>query len=160
MATEIEIGGVKFTGGKAFAIITALSTAAGVVWGAAEFWGDYMGMRERIESYESPDLSHIEQTLAVQSEEMATLRTIMETLEIKVDNTEDSLSEDMDKVQDLARKVDDKTAETQREVRDDVYAMEQKLNDRMRGLDSDLRTLRKDLEEKIQLILDNPLNDQ
>lgn len=65
---EIDVGGIKFTGGKMSAVLIALSTAAGIVWGAAEFWGDYMEMKERIESYEAPDLSHIEQELAVQKE--------------------------------------------------------------------------------------------
>jgi chromosome segregation ATPase len=151
---------MTFKGGKMFVVLTALSTLGGTAWGAFEFYNDYRNMKETIESYVAPDMSGIEQTLAVQQEEMSSLRTLVDALDVKVDNTEDSLSEDMDKVEDLARKVDDKTAETQREVRDDVYAMEQKLNERVRTLDGDLRTLRKDLEEKIQIILDNPLNDQ
>ncbi|MDB4351080.1 hypothetical protein OAA34_00035 [bacterium] len=65
---EIDVGGIKFTGGKMSAVLIALSTAAGIVWGAAEFYGDYMDMKERIQSYEAPDLSHIEQELAVQKE--------------------------------------------------------------------------------------------
>jgi chromosome segregation ATPase len=157
---EFEFGGMTFKGGKMFVVLTALSTLGGTAWGAFEFYNDYRNMKETIESYVAPDMSGIEQTLAVQQEEMSSLRTLVDALDVKVDSTEDSLSEDMDKVEDLARKVDDKTAETQREVRDDVYAMEQKLNERVRTLDGDLRTLRKDLEEKIQIILDNPLNDQ
>ena len=65
---EVEVGGIKFTGGKMAAVLMALSTAAGIVWGAAEFWGDYMDMKERIEAYEAPDLSHIDKELAVQKE--------------------------------------------------------------------------------------------
>jgi len=155
---EFEFAGMTFRGGKMMVILTALSTLGGGAWGAFEFYNDYRNMKEQIESYVAPDMSHIEQELAVQSETMESLKTLLESLESKVEETEDSLSEDMDKVEDLARKVDDKTAETQREVRDDVYAMEQKLNERVRILDNDLRTLRKDLEDKIQTILDNPLN--
>jgi len=155
---EFEFAGMTFKGGKMFVVLTALSTLGGGAWGAFEFYNDYRNMKETIESYVAPDMSGIEQELAVLSEEMASLRMLVESLEEKLDKTEDALSEDMDKVQELARRVDDKTAETQREVRDDVYAMEQKLNERVRTLDSDLRELRKDLEEKIQTILDNPLN--
>ena len=64
----------------------------------------------------------------------------------------------MDKVETLARRIDDTTNSTQRELRDDVYGIESKVNERMRTLDEDLRQTRKDLEEKIQIILDNPLN--
>mgnify|MGYP003648472040 CR=1 FL=1 len=54
----------------------------------------------------------------------------------------------------------DKTsAETQREIRNDVYAMERDMNARFKEIDSDARELRKDLEEKITTILENPLND-
>jgi chromosome segregation ATPase len=155
---EFEFAGMTFRGGKMMVILTALSTLGGGAWGAFEFYNDYRNMKEQIESYVAPDMSHIEQELAVQSETMESLKTLLESLESKVEETEDSLSEDMDKVEDLARKVDDKTAETQREVRDDVYAMEQKVNERMRTLDQDVRELRKDLEDKIQTILDNPLN--
>jgi len=155
---EFEFAGMTFRGGKMMIILTALSTLGGGAWGAFEFYNDYRNMKEQIESYVAPDMSHIEQELAVQSETMESLKTLLESLETKVEDTEDSLSEDMDKVEALARKVDDKTAETQREVRDDVYAMEQKVNERMRTLDQDIRELRKDLEDKIQTILDNPLN--
>jgi len=155
---EFEFAGMTFKGGKMFLVLTALSTLAGGAWGAFEFYNDYRNMKETIESYVAPDMSSIEQQLAVQSEEMQSLRTLLDTLDVKVEEVEDTLSEDMDKVETIARRVDDKTAETQREVRDDVYAMEQKLNERVRALDGDLRTLRKDLEDKIQTILDNPLN--
>jgi len=155
---EFEFAGMTFKGGKMFLVLTALSTLAGGAWGAFEFYNDYRNMKAQIEEYVAPDLSHIEQQLAVQQETMDTLTVLVENLEVKLDDTKDTLVDDMDKVETIARRVDDKTAETQREVRDDVYAMEQKVNERMRTLDQDVRELRKDLENKIQTILDNPLN--
>jgi BMFP domain-containing protein YqiC len=155
---EFEFAGMTFRGGKMVVILTALSTLGGGAWGAFEFYNDYRNMKEQIESYVAPDLSHIEQELAVQSETMASIQSLVEQMEKKLDATEEKLNDDMDKVEDLARKVDDNTAGTQRELRDDVYAIEQKVNERMRTLDKDVRDVRKDLEEKIQIILDNPLN--
>ena len=81
---EIEVGGIKFAGGKMTAVLVALSTAAGVVWGAAEFYGDYMAMKEQIEEYVAPDLSGIEQQLAVQKE--AVDRAVGDLQEIRDDN--------------------------------------------------------------------------
>ena len=46
-----------------------------------------------------------------------------------------------------------------RELRDDVYALEERVNDSLRDVDTELRTVRDDLEDRIQQILDNPLND-
>ena len=155
---EFEFAGMTFRGGKMVVILTALSTLGGGAWGAFEFYNDYRNMKEQIESYVAPDLSHIEQELAVQSETMVSLQETMEQLSAKLELAEDRLTEDMDKVEQLARRVDDQTNSTQRELRDDVYSIEQKVNERMRTLDQDLRTTRKELEEKMQIILDNPLN--
>jgi len=46
-----------------------------------------------------------------------------------------------------------------RELRDDVYALEERVNDSLRETDVELRAVRDDLEDRIQQILDNPLND-
>jgi DNA repair ATPase RecN len=155
---EFEFAGMTFKGGKMFIVLTALSTLGGGAWGAFEFYNDYRNMKETIESYVAPDMSGIDQELAVQSESMASILVTIEQLEKKLELVEDRLTEDMDKVESLARRVDDQTNTTQRELRDDVYSIESKVNERMRTLDEDLRQTRKDLEEKIQIILDNPLN--
>jgi len=155
---EFEFAGMTFKGGKMFVVLTALSTLGGGAWGAFEFYNDYRNMKETIESYVAPDMSGIEQELAVQLETMNTLSDMMDQLEKQIELTDDRLTEDMDKVETLARRIDDTTNSTQRELRDDVYNIESKVNERMRTLDADLRQTRKDLEEKIQLILDNPLN--
>ena len=59
---------------------------------------------------------------------------------------------------DLARDTDKTSADTQREIRNDVYAMERDMNSRFKEMDADTRALRKELEEKITSILENPLN--
>ena len=151
---EFEFAGMTFRGGKMVVILSALSTLGGGAWGAFEFYNDYRNMKETIESYVAPDLSSIEQTLA--------------TIETRLDNTEklvgvvaedlDRLQSSVDKAESLARRVDDSTAETQRELRDNVYEIEIRVNKTMRQLDQDLRDTRKELEEKMQIILDNPLN--
>jgi len=71
----------------------------------------------------------------------------------------DNLQGDISNAVDLARKVDSTTAETQRTIRNDVYEMEKEMQKRFREMDADIRNNRKELEEKIQTILENPLND-
>ena len=44
MATEIDVGGVKFRGGKLFLIITILSSFVGVLWGGFEAYQRYLTM--------------------------------------------------------------------------------------------------------------------
>lgn len=156
---EVEVGGMTFKGGKMFLLVTVLSTLGGMAWGAFEFYNDYRNMKETIESYVAPDMSEINQELAVQSERMESLEASMEILVADIDKLDSETFRNINTVEDLARQVDDRTAETQRELRDDVYALEEKVNDRLRVMDEDLREARKDLEDKIQTILENPLND-
>jgi cell division protein FtsB len=156
---EVEVGGMTFKGGKMFLLVTVLSTLGGMAWGAFEFYNDYRNMKEMIESYVAPDMSEINQGLAVQNERMESLEASMEILVADLDKLDSESFRGINTVEDLARQVDDRTAETQRELRDDVYALEEKVNDRLRVIDEDLREARKDLEDKIQTILENPLND-
>ena len=156
---EVEVGGMTFKGGKMFLLVTVLSTLGGMAWGAFEFYNDYRNMKEMIESYVAPDMSEINQGLAVQSERMESLEASMQILVADIEKIDSESFRNINNVEDLARQVDDRTAETQRELRDDVYALEEKVNDRLRVIDEDLREARKDLEDKIQTILENPLND-
>lgn len=156
---EVEVGGVTFKGGRIFVLLTVLSTLGGGAWGAFEFYNDYREMKEQIQSYVAPDMSGIEQELAVQREMMSSVAVTVDAIKDSQDSLEDELKNDINKVEELARDVDDRTAETQRELRDDVYALEEKVNERLRVIDEDIRETRKDLDEKIELILENPLND-
>ena len=74
---EVEFAGVKFKGGKMIAIVMALSTLVGGLYGAFEVYKDYMDMKEKIEQYTAPDLSEFDKKLAVLHEEMSSLKTEM-----------------------------------------------------------------------------------
>jgi len=74
--TEVEFAGVKFRGGRMFAIILALSTLGGGLYGAFEFYKDYMNMKDKIEKYVAPDLSGFDKRLAILHEEIVALKEI------------------------------------------------------------------------------------
>ena len=63
--TTLEVGGLKFTGGKLFLVLTILSTLGGAAWGGFEFYNDYRNMKAKIERYVAPDLSGIRSELAI-----------------------------------------------------------------------------------------------
>ena len=160
---EFRLFGIKVTAvtiGMAFSLISA---GIGSLYGAFVVYQDYMDMRERIETYEAPDLSGFQEQLSI-------LNTRLDNKLIQVEsNVEviakgyraelDDIKSDLDNVENLARDVDDSVAETQRDLRNDVYELEQRVNDSLRQVDSDVRKVREDLEEKIQTVLENPLND-
>jgi len=133
---EVDVGGIKFTGGKMSAVLIALSTAAGIVWGAAEFYGDYMDMKERIQSYEAPDLSSIEKELAVQNQKMDSIQNevgiVMQEL--------DTLSGDL------------------RDIKIDLRDEQKRLYVLETTTQKDLLDIRKSIRTQIQEALENPLS--
>lgn len=133
---EVEVGGIKFTGGKMFAFLTALSTAAGIVWGASIFWQDYMAMKEQIESYVSPDLSHIEQGIAVNAE---TMKGIQEQIKIHTEKLDWMNNDIQDNQSDL------------RDIQKRLYVMETTTQ-------KDLIDIRKSIRMQIEEALKNPLS--
>lgn len=133
---EVEVGGIKFTGGKMFAFLTALSTAAGIVWGASIFWQDYMAMKEQIESYVSPDLSHIEQGIAVNAE---TMKGIQEQIKIHTEKLDWMNNDIQDNQGDL------------RDVQKRLYEIETTTQ-------KDLIDIRKSIRVQIEEALKNPLS--
>jgi|TARA_B110000858_G_scaffold198164_1_gene262932 cell division protein FtsB len=84
---EVEVGGVKFTGGKMFAVITALSTLGGVAWGGFEFYNDYRNMKEQIQEYVAPDLSGLQEQLSVLTSELQRVEQTNATRLIAIDDS-------------------------------------------------------------------------
>jgi SMC interacting uncharacterized protein involved in chromosome segregation len=163
---EVEIGEMKVSGGKALILIPLLGTIIGGMWGGFELYQRLLDAEQAVTEYVAPDMSGINQQLAVQSEMVAALKEDVEqqfnTVTTLLDNMQEDLDrvrEDADEVDTFVRTIDESTNETQRDLRNDVYGMETELNDRLRELDGELREMRDDLEEKIERILDNPLND-
>ena len=62
---EIEYAGVKVGGSKLLLVIPLIGSIIGGLWGGFEFYKDYTDMKEQIQSYVAPDLSGIEQKVAV-----------------------------------------------------------------------------------------------
>lgn len=163
---EVEIGEMKVSGGKALVLIPLLGTIIGGLWGGFELYQRLLDAEQAVTEYVAPDMSGINQQLAVQAETVASLKEDMaqqfETVTALLENMQEDLDrvrEDADEVDTFVRTIDESTNETQRDLRNDVYAMETELNDRLRELDADLREMRDEMEEKIERILDNPLND-
>jgi len=163
---EVEIGEMKVSGGKALVLIPLLGTILGGLWGGFELYQRLLDAEQAVTEYVAPDMSGINQQLAVQAETLIGLQedvdTQFKTITTLLDNLQedvDRIREDTDETDSFVRTIDENTNETQRDLRNDVYAMENTLNDRMREIDEQLRETRDELEDKIERILDNPLND-
>jgi len=132
---EVEVGGIKFTGGKMFAVLMALSSAVGALWGGFEIYSRYLDMEEKISQYEAPDLSGIEQQLAVLNESIDAYELKFSTQKEILDRVNADLSLLMNDVRDSNRRLYTLETETQREMLD----------------------IRKSITEQIEEALANPL---
>tara|TARA_B110000444_G_scaffold187205_1_gene176472 strand:- start:247 stop:678 length:432 start_codon:yes stop_codon:yes gene_type:complete len=139
---EVEYAGVKMSGSKLLIILPLLGTLIGGLWGGFELYSRLLDAEEKLENLQ-PEV--IEQEIV----------RLTELTEVIKDNLQGEITE----ASRLARRVESESSKTQREVRDDVYEMEREMQERFKEQDKEMREMRKELEERIQTILENPLND-
>lgn len=164
-SAQVEFAGMSLSGSKLLLLIPILGSIGGALWGGFEVYQRLLDAEEAVISYVSPDMSGIDQQLAVQQTQMDEFRA---TIEQQFSTTNQLLLEQRTQLSDLrqgarvqeelVRTIDGNTATTQRDLRNDVYEMEKELNARVRELDATMRTTREELEKRMTEILANPLN--
>ena len=139
---QLEYEGIKMSGSKLLIIIPLLGTLIGGLWGGFEVYNRLLEAESKLEQLQPESIQ----------QEIVRLTELTEIIK-------DNLAGDILEASRLARSVEVSSASTQREVRNDVYAMAKEMQSRFKEMDSDIREMRKELEERIQTILENPLND-
>lgn len=130
--TVIAIGGYEFTPAKLMVAFTIVSSTLGGLYGCFEVYKSYQDMKTKIEKYVTPDLTEIEKKLAIVEENSQ--KSSDYTRDIKND-----LKNDIRRLEGVVENVERSSKQSQRETEQDV------------------RTLRKEIDSKIQKALDNPL---
>jgi len=130
--TVISIGGYEFTPAKLMIAFTIVSSTLGGLYGAFEVYKDYQSMKKRIAEYVAPDLSELNKKM-----------------EITMQNSEKSVQYTQDIKNDLKQDI--------RRLEKVVEQVERDGKQLSRETDQDLRTIRKEIDSKIQKALDNPL---
>lgn len=147
--TEVEVGGVKFKGGKAFAIIMALGSMVGALYGGFEVYKDYMDMKEQIQEYVAPDLSGIEEEIAVAKETIASQNTQIDAMKTLIESQGTVLGQ----VRETINRVDG----DQQTLFTDFRAVDKRLYELERDTGQELLEVRKSIREQIEEALANPL---
>lgn len=147
--TEVEVGGVKFKGGKAFAIMMALGSMVGALYGGFEVYKDYMDMKEQIQEYVAPDLSGIEEEIAVAKETIASQNTQIDAMKTLIESQETVLGQ----VRETINRVDG----DQQTLFTDFRAVDKRLYELERDTGQELLEVRKSIREQIEEALANPL---
>ena len=177
---EVEVGGIKFRGGKIFVILTALTTAGGALWGGFEFYKDYLTMKEQIQEYVAPDLSEFDKNIALTKEEMdsktdliqtevemlmSEMEMMMQEIRLVADvanELKNDLRQDVRRVEkivnDVEQLVKEDSRETSSELRDTTRDMKEDMAELNNKLESAMTALEEKIEKRIKLALENPLS--
>ena len=176
---EVEVGGIKFRGGKIFVILTALTTAGGALWGGFEFYKDYLNMKDQIQSYVAPDLSEFDKNIALTKEEMSSKTELLSTeidmlmqememmmAEIRLvsdvaNELKNDLRQDVRRIEKIVNDVEQQTKEDSRDSAKELKITIKDIEDDMKKLEADIKEAQSELEEKIdkriKRALENPL---
>jgi prefoldin subunit 5 len=134
---EVEVGGIKFKGGKLVIVFTLISTLGGGLWAGFEFYKDYMDMREKIESYTAPDLSGFDKKIALLRKTMKEVRREMNSVRTRVGE-----------IQTVVRDIREDTRSDAGKLFSGISSVDK----RSRTLDSETRSIVRNSESNIRAI--------
>ena len=143
---EIEYQGMKFKGGKIFIIISLIGTIIGGGWTGFTFYQDYLDMKEKIQSYTAPDLSHIDEQIAVLKSEVSMVLEEVSLVNDVATSLKNDLRDDIKTMKSDIRAID----KVVNDIEDRVKANE-------REISTDFKILEKEIDDKIRKALNNPL---
>jgi hypothetical protein len=166
--TVISIGGYEFTPAKLMVAATIVSSVLGGLYGTFEVYKDYVGMKKKIASYEAPDLSGFDKRLAVIEENSQ--KGADYTRDIKVDLKNDirrneTVTEQVERsVKNAQRETESEMRDMRKAVREDLEKARNEANvirremaEARREIEREVIQLKKEVDNKIQKAIDNPL---
>ena len=163
---ELELpGGFKFKGGKIFAIITALATFVGALYGVFVAYKDYTDFKNFIQNeYVEPDLSGFDKQIALNKAETDKR---LELIEQKIETLSSELSmilQEIELIAMTARELKDDLKKDVRTLQQDsrhtesvVNSIKNNTRDELRLFEQSIKDLEGELELKINKALANPL---
>ena len=177
--TVISIGGYEFTPAKLMVAVTIVSSTLGGLYGAFEVYKDYQSMKKKIADYSAPDLSGFDKRLAVIEEnsgktsdytrdiknylknDIRRNETVTEQVERSVKQAQresdnemrdmrKGVREDLDKARSEAAAVRAEMAQARREISNETQTLKKEVT-------KEVEVLKRELDQKIQKAIDNPL---
>lgn len=166
--TVISIGGYEFTPAKLMVAFTLVSSILGGLYGTFEVYKDYQSMKKKIAEYSAPDLSEFDKRLAVIEENSQ--KGADYTRDIKTDLKNDirrneSVTEQVERSVKLAqRETEQEMRQARKDVREDldkarneVNAIRKEMAEARREISREVEILKREVDNKIQKAIDNPL---
>jgi len=184
--TVISIGGYEFTPAKLMVAFTLVSSLLGGLYGCFEVYKDYQSMKKKIAEYSAPDLTEFDKRISILDQKIKKAEdSVAEangyTRDIKNDLKSDlrrnesvteqverfvksaqrdsegemremrkGVREDLDKARAEAAAVRTEMAQARREISSETQQLKKEVT-------KDVEVLKKELDQKIQKAIDNPL---
>ena len=158
MATEIDVGGIKFRGGKIFLILTVLSSFVGVLWGSFEVYSRYLSMEKKINSYTAPDLSGFDKGLDLIQLETEMLQSEMTMILEEVELVAGVAKELKNDLKADVRRIETIVEDVEQRVKQDGRNNSKDLKETVNELKEEMQKLEEKIDKRIKLALENPLS--
>ena len=182
---EVEVGGVKFSGGGRIAVaLTALSTLAGSAYVGYEFYFDYLDLREVVQEIDIDEikaqnelvLTKLDDAIVYTRDIKNNLRDDLLKLEGYIDKLEKKIETSSERIKTTQGSIDmvledvlNQMNELQKDVTSAIREVEtlnreteKDVRDTMREVENrieqDMTKLEDKLNERLQEALDNPLS--
>jgi len=147
------------------AIVLALSSAVGALYGGFEMYKRFQDMSAAIEAYQEPDLSGFDKKIAlVESETQAQMEIVLQKVE-GLKSELDIVLEEINLISQVSRELKDDLKTDLRSVEGDVRHITEIVNDvedrqkeDSRELIDEMKLLEESLDLKIDKALNNPLS--
>jgi len=155
--TVIKIGKWSFTPAKLTILVAVISSTLGGLYGAFEVYKDYMDLKEKVQTYVTPDLSGLQEQLSVIKKDMEGVKTSVDesngyTMDIKND-----LKGDIRRLESVVDSVERQAKQSARDTDQDLKIMNKNIEGKVQRVVDDQEKLKHDIDKRIQKALDNPL---
>lgn len=171
--TVISIGGYEFTPAKLMVAFTLVSSILGGLYGTFEVYKDYMGMKDKIAKYVTPDLTEIykkmevldantskmtEYTNNIKNDLKQDVRRVESVVENMERSTKSSQRDTDQAIKEIKKESDTTLKEVRRYSDQSVKEVTQELIKNQKEATAEIRALRNEVDMKIKKALDNPLS--
>ena len=148
-----------------FAVLLALSSAVGALYGGFEFWKKFQDMSAAIEAYTAPDLSGFDKKIAlVENNTNAQMEIVLQKVE-GLKSELDIVLEEINLISQVSRELKDDLKTDLRSMEGDVRHITEIVNDiedrqkeDTREIFDELKLIEENLDLQINKALNNPLS--
>jgi DNA anti-recombination protein RmuC len=155
---EIDVGGIKFKGGKIFVVLTILSTLAGGLWTGFIFYKDYLDMKDQVQEYTAPDLSGFDKRIDLIQQEVEMITSELSMIMDEVSLVADVAKELKNDLKSDVRRIETIVEDVEQRVKEDSRTNAKELKEVIKDIEDDMIKLEEAIDKRIKLTLDNPLS--